>query len=1287
MKAKAKKNDGDEHELLINRKAHAYDGDSHHHNHPLHLEWAEISWTRWPSVLCWWWVYPILSICSKRTITDNDLDDLPHEDKCATLHEKLNNYDQTQMTTLKVIVATCWKQIVLYGFLLLPVLITRLAQPLILRQIVLHIESRQNSSTTTSTSVSVGYIYPVALFISMVIQAFLHHQIIFRSYRLGLMVRNLVTSMIYTRLLSINTSLLQQLTSANAINLVASDATKFDEFFIYVHYLWEAPLEAALVFGILCWTIGPWASLSGYIIFFLMIPLQILFSRQFSRYRGITATHADSRLHSFEELINGCQVIKIYNWEKSLEERVLRMRELELASIRRASHVRALNMSLYFASVPLIGFALFAGAYFSGRLLKASEIFMALAFFCQMRPPVTSFLPIAIEKVSDIRIALQRIDAFMKLTIKCQWQQQKKQKPPMPDMNLPEEKGALILHDASFSWNDHGNCLSSLNINIEPGTFVGIKGPVGSGKSSLFAAFLGEMTQTGGQTYVNGSFFSYAAQSPWIYADTLRANILLGKAFDKQRYAHVLRACCLDVDLSMIGPSGDSTVIGEKGVNLSGGQRARLSLARALYADADIYLLDDPLAAVDGTVAKRIYDRCIGPHGLLSRKTRILITHQTQFLTESHQTIFLTNGRIQTLDPADESVVKHESIDRTDNRIDDDEPLSVSMLDIEQPTADANSIIADETATYQSTSWSTCYALFTAPPLRSFGLYLLIALLMIGEILYDGINVWLAVWYKDNRSDEQQHLTIVCIYFALVMAILVLGVIRAVYFFHQILNGTNDLHNRMLSGVLYTSMRFFESNPSGRILNRASKDQQIIDELLPVAMFDAIQLLLLIAGSIIIVVCIYPWLVILVVVLLSVFWILRRFYVRSSRQLKHLESQTRSPVYALFTSTLNGLATIRAFRVKDDFIQLFTDRIDANTRASLIMKSASQWFGFRIDLMVALFSFATAVFVIMTLGKTNLALVALALMNTISMGGALQWGTRQSAEAENYMTSVERIEEYAQLPREEDEGGSKKVIQTPPDWPGSGEIEFHNYSLRYRSNLEPALKNITLSIISGEKVGVIGRTGIYEFLISSPYVTHISFRLGAGKSSVFQGLLRLVDRSNINGVILIDGIDISRVTLSHLRSHLSVIPQQSALFNGSLRYNIDPFNTYSDEQCWTALEAVQLKQMASEHPSGIQMHIDGSGSNLSVGQRQLVCIARAILKQSRILLIDEATANIDEETDRLIQSIIAERFQNRTVLTIAHRLNTVIDSDRLVMLDKGMVVGFDVPHKVLPNFA
>ncbi|CAF3726406.1 unnamed protein product [Rotaria sp. Silwood1] len=854
-----------------------------------------------------------------------------------------------------------------------------IVEALLIYRLILYIHTHESFKTIISTSTGRGYLYAIGLFVCAFFQALILQHYNFCVFRLELKVRSLLSSIIYTRLLSINTAALRQVTINHIISVVSNDIPKFDEFFKYVFYLWKAPLIAAIFFGLLWWIIGLWPTLFSYITVILLIPLQMILGQQFNRCREKIMTHTAQRLHAFKELIDGYQTIKMYNWEKHFETRVSRIRELELSAIRRASFLRAINMAIFFAVMPLVGFSTYAGAWFTGDQLKVVDILIALGFFSQMRDPIVYGLPLAIEKLSELRLAWQRIDRLIQLMIK-----EGERTLYTSDNNHYQRKGAITMRNSSFSWNGHDDCLSSLNIDIEPGKFVGITGVVGSGKSSLFAAILGEMIQTQGEVNINDSSFSYAAQSPWIFSDTLRANILFEKPYDEQRYTSVLHACCLDFDVTTLGLRGDLTIIGENGVNLSGGQKMRVSLARALYADADIYLLDDPLAALDRIVGKRIYDQCIGPNSLLKNKTRLLITHQTHLLNDIHQMIILTHGRIGSQDHCNLLKTESEEVDQKNSRIEDETSISLAMLEIRQSSIVPESIIVDEVSKVHNVNYSLWYSLFTAPPLGLFGLCIMIILLVLGEILHDGIYLWLIRWFQQSENNDGQR-SIGIKYFLLTMATLIVAVGRSHYFFYQILNGSNYFHNRMLSGLLHTSMRFFESNPSGRILNRVSKDQQVMDEILPATSLEAIQLAIMVIGSLIIIISINPWVIIVLILLGPTTWLLCRYYLRSSQQLQRMESISRSPVFGFFLSSINGLATIRAFKVQNDMICSLMNLVDTNARSYLYMAGAARWFCCRFDIMTTLIVLFAAIFVVILRDKVNPALLTLTLLYSINL--------------------------------------------------------------------------------------------------------------------------------------------------------------------------------------------------------------------------------------------------------------------------------------------------------------
>ncbi|CAF2965348.1 unnamed protein product [Rotaria sp. Silwood2] len=1207
------------------------------------LDWAESSWTRWIHVLLWWWIKPILSLGNRRTLVDDDLSDISVNDKCSVLLNKAN-YDSSKWPgTWYVIRRTFMKDLLQTMLIMLAYTATRVVQPLLVREIVLYISNASEIPTYA------GYLSAVGLGICSILQAIIHQQSFFRNQRVGIRVRNTLSCAIYKQLLTINTASLYRTTAAQTINLVANDAGKFEEMCSYFHYLWVAPLEALIMFGLIWQNVGL-STLFGYAVLVLLVPLQLVFSRLFSRYRKITMTRTDKRVQTINELVNGCQIIKMYNWEKAMEKLVQETRLSELQSISNSSRLRALNSGISFASLPLISLATFGGDWLIGKQLIPANIFTALSFFSLVRAPVMSLLPLIIEKLSEARVAATRIDQFMRLEILMNRREKEQNK-----------KGdhAIIMEDASFSWKDTP-CLLSLHLKVKYGTLLGVKGAIGAGKSSLLAAILGEINLVSGTIRQCVRSISYAPQSSWIFTDTIRSNILLGKPMDEERYKSVIKACCLDIDLQNFGEIGDLMMIGDKGVNLSGGQKARISLARALYADADLYLLDDPLAAVDPKVAKKIFDQCIGPRSLLRQKTRILVTHQVHFLDEADQTIRLANGHIHELysERPDEDQQSNTTTEADSS--DDDE----TDFKLNTAIADMNSIVKSETSTDGAVKWNVWFQLFTAPPLRWFGFILLIFLLLGTQALYDFTNRWLSMWSAKSEKNTSSSLD-AYVYLGLTIGTLITALVRTGFLIYVMLCGSTCFHNQMLNGILYTSLRFFESNPSGRILNRASKDQQVLDELLPSTVIETIQNLLMILGSVIIIGITNPWVLLILVPLTPAFWWLRRFYIRSSLQLKRLESVTRSPVYALFSSSLDGLTSIRAFEVQDDFLHMFMERVDANSRAYFALVAVGRWLGLQLSYMTCLLTLVTAILGVALRHQIDPSAAALSITYCITITTLFQWAVRQSVEAENFMTSAERVHEYGQLVPEDHRNNSKNevLVQLPSDWPSRGIIEFKNYTFRYRPELDSALKNLNLRIESKEKIGVIGRTG-------------------AGKSSLLQALFRLVDQSSITGSILIDDIDIGCVSLNELRSHLSVIPQQPILFCGTLRYNLDPFEQYSDEECLRALEAVQLKKLVCNHPDGISQLVAESGSNLSAGERQLICVARAILKRSHILLIDEATAHVDHVTDSMIQNVIRDKFHDRTILTIAHRLNTIANSDRILMLEQGKIVYFDVPSKM-----
>ncbi|XP_018045492.1 PREDICTED: probable multidrug resistance-associated protein lethal(2)03659 [Atta colombica] len=809
---------------------------------------------------------------------------------------------------------------------------------------------------------------------------------------------------------------------------------------------------------------------------------------------------------------------------------------------------------------------------------------------------------------------------------------------------------------------------------------------VGTGKSSLLNVILKELRLQEGSIQVNGKI-AYASQEPWLFAGSVRQNILFGRKMDQVRYDRVTKVCQLKKDFSLL-PYGDKTIVGERGISLSGGQRARINLARAVYADADIFLMDDPLSAVDAHVGKHMFDECIDKY--LRGKTRILVTHQLQYLRDVDRIIVLKDGTIQAEGTYDELGSMGVDFGRLlENQTKTDEksshPSSAPVSRSNSRTASISSLSSfmtndtskqepDEVA--ETRTVGTVSGEVYTSYLRAGGNWCVIAIVtmlcILTQLAASGGDFFLAQWvnieeHYMNQTDDgvvedsKSPLTrMQCIYIfsGLTVLTICITLIRSWAFFWTCMRASMRLHDRMFRSISRATMRFFNTNTSGRVLNRFSKDVGAVDEMLPTALIDCLQIGLALLGIIIVVAIANTWLLIPTTLVGIVFYYLRIFYLATSRSVKRLEGITRSPVFAHLSATLQGLPTIRAFGAEAILTKEFDNHQDLHSSAWYIFIASSRAFGFWLDVFCVLYiMLVTLSFLVLdnySRGSMDGGFVGLAITQSIGLTGMFQWGMRQSAELENQMTSVERILEYSKV-------DSEPSLESAPDkkpkseWPQKGKIEFKNVFLRYAPLQPPVLRNLCFVVLPQEKIGIVGRTG-------------------AGKSSLIQALFRLAD---MDGLIEIDAIDTSQIGLHDLRCKISIIPQEPFLFSGSLRRNLDPFDLYPDEPLWRALEEVELKEI------GLEAHINEGGSNLSVGQRQLVCLARAIVRNNPILVLDEATANVDPRTDELIQTTIRKKFEKCTVLTIAHRLNTVMDSDRILVMDAGNAVEFDHPHMLL----
>ncbi|XP_024281415.2 ATP-binding cassette sub-family C member 4 isoform X3 [Oncorhynchus tshawytscha] len=1060
---------------------------------------------------------------------------------------------------------------------------------------------------------------------------------------------------------------------------------------IFLHFLWVGPLQAAAVLGLLWVEIGP-SCLAGMAVLVILMPTQTMFGRLFSKFRSKTAALTDNRIRTMNEVVSGIRIIKMYAWEKPFSALVNDVRRKEISKIMSSSYLRGLNMASFFAASKIIVFITFTVYVLLGNTISASRVFVAVSLYGAVRLTVTLFFPSAIEKLSETRISVRRIKTFLLLDeivkSKHGFLQEEKQEPNVEIQDL------ICYWDTS----QDAPSLQNLSLTVKSEQLVAVIGPVGAGKSSLLSAILGELPHDKGVLKVKGQL-TYASQQPWVFPGTIRSNILFGKALHPQKYEKVLRACALKRDMELL-PDGDLTVIGDRGATLSGGQKARVNLARAVYQDADIYLLDDPLSAVDAEVGRHLFEQCIC--GILKNKPRILVTHQLQYLQAANQILVLKEGHMVARGTYSElqrsgvdftSLLKREEEGpqapgvETESRSPCSRTLSqnseVSHTTSIRSVKDGTEQLPAEpvqTVVEESRSEGTIgvglyvkYLKAGANILVLIGVVLLQFLAQAAYILQDW---WLAYWAGEQEKlnvngtvtvqngvnvTEQLNLDFYLgIYAGLTGATLIFGFARSLVMFNVLVKAAQSLHNRMFNSILRTPVRFFDVNPIGRVLNRFSKDIGQLDAALPWTFVDFIQIFLQIIGVVAVAASVIPWILIPLVPLVIVFLFLRRYFLQTSRDVKRLESTTRSPVFSHLSSSLQGLWTIRAFRAEERFQNTFDAYQDLHSESWFLFLVTSRWFAVRLDGMCAVFVTITAFGCLLLRDQVEAGSVGLALSYAVTLMGMFQWGVRQSAEVENMMTSVERVVEYTEL---ESEAPWETQKRPPPEWPSQGLITFDRVSFSYSSDGPVVLKDMKAMFRPKEKVGIVGRTG-------------------AGKSSLVSALFRLAEPE---GRIYIDGVLTSEIGLHDLRQKMSIIPQDPVLFTGTMRKNLDPFSQHTDEDLWNALQEVQLKSVVEELPNKMETVLAESGSNFSVGQRQLVCLARAVLRKNRILIIDEATANVDPRTDELIQKTIRDKFRECTVLTIAHRLNTIIDSDRILVLDAGQIHEYDEPYTLLQN--
>ncbi|KAK9303947.1 hypothetical protein QLX08_004533 [Tetragonisca angustula] len=1174
-----------------------------------------------------------------------------------------------------------------------------------------------------------GYFYAVLLLLTAVFQTLVLSQYFHRMFLVGLRIRTALIAAIYRKALRISNSARKESTVGEIVNLMSVDAQRFMDLTAYINMIWSAPLQIILALYFLWDILGP-AVLAGLAVLLILIPINVLITNRLKTLQIRQMKHKDERVKLMNEVLNGIKVLKLYAWEPSFEEQILKIRTKEIKVLKETAYLNSGTSFIWsFAPflVSLVSFATYILIDENNRL-TSKIAFVSLSLFNILRFPL-SILPMMIGNMIQAYVSVKRINKFMNT----------EELDPNNVQHDPSESHTLLIENGTFAWdleNIERPTLRNINLHVEQGQLIAVVGTVGSGKSSLLSALLGEMDKISGRVNTKGSI-AYVSQQAWIQNASLQDNVLFGKSMHKSVYNRVIESCALNPDLKVL-PAGDQTEIGEKGINLSGGQKQRVSLARAVYNDSDIYFLDDPLSAVDSHVGKHIFENVIGPNGLLKKKTRILVTHGITYLPEVDNIIVLKDGEItevgsykQLLEKRgafSEFLVQHlqevhadgeseadlheikqhlestigsnelqQKLTRGRSRLSESQSESSSIADRRSlngslkrqystssqqsgiyensnnmketkllPPKLGEKLIEVEKTETGSVKWRVYSHYF-----KSIGWFLSILTIIMNAIFQGfsiGSNAWLSVWSDSNLTDynntvnqvEQNMYLGVYAGLGLGQGVTVLG--GALILAKGTIRASVNLFESTLQRVLRNPMSFFDKTPTGRILNRLSKDTDVIDNTLPSILRSWIACLFGVIATLVVISVSTPEFIAIIVPISVIYYFVQRFYVASSRQLKRLESVSRSPIYSHFSETVSGAQMIRAFGVQNRFIEESESKVDFNQMCYYPSIIANRWLAVRLEMVGNLIIFFSALFAVLSRDTIKSGVVGLSVSYALQITQTLNWLVRMTSDVETNIVAVERIKEYGETPQE---AVWKNPDCTPPkEWPVQGRVEFKDYKVRYRENLDFVLCGLSFSVNGGEKVGIVGRTG-------------------AGKSSLTLALFRIIEAAD--GKIIIDDIDIAKLGLHDLRSRLTIIPQDPVLFSGSLRINLDPFNSYSDDEVWRALEHAHLKCFIKTLPNGLLYELSEGGENLSIGQRQLICLARALLRKTKVLILDEATASVDLETDDLIQRTIRQEFKDCTILTIAHRLNTILDSDRVIVLDNGRIVEYDSPESLLHN--
>ncbi|KAK1662423.1 hypothetical protein QYE76_050582 [Lolium multiflorum] len=1241
------------------------------------------------SVLTFSWMGTLFAVGHRKTLDLDDVPDLDHGDSVAGLlpsfkanlealtSDGSGGQKVTAFKLTRALVRTVWWHIAVTAVYALIYSLAIYVGPYLIDSLVRFLNGDERYA-------SKGKLLVVTFIAAKVFECLSQRHWFFRVQQAGIRMRSALVSVVYQKGISLSSSSRQSCSSGEMINIISVDADRVGLFSWYMHEFWLIPFQVSMALFILYSTLGiaSVAALGVTVIVMLatVLPMQIQ-----EKFQGNLMDCKDVRMKATSEILRNMRILKLQGWEMKFLSRIIDLRKIEESWLKKYLYTSSVTTFVFWCAPTFVAVVTFGACMLLRIPLDSGKVLSALATFRVLQEPIYG-LPDMIAMLIKTKVSLDRIASFLCL----------EELPLDAVQRLPSGSSdvAIEVSNGCFSWDALAEVptLKDLNFQARQGMRVAVCGMVGSGKSSLLSCILGEMPKLSGEVKACGTM-AYVSQLAWIQSGKIQDNILFGKEMDSEKYDRVLDSCSLKKDLEIL-PFGDQTVIGERGINLSGGQKQRIQIARALYQDADIYLFDDPFSAVDAHTGSHLFKECL--LGALGSKTVVYVTHQIEFLPAADLILVMKGGRIAQAGKYNEILGSGEELMELVGAHQD----ALTALDVIDFANGGNEAFSS------SGPASLCRSLSSAEEKDKQNLkedvgkvqsgqlvqeeerekgrvgfwvywkYLtlayggaLVPFVLIAQILFQVLqiasNYWMA-WASPVSKDAEPPVsmsTLIYVFVALAGASSLCILVRALFLVTAAYKTSTLFFNKMHMSIFRAPMSFFDSTPSGRILNRASADQSEVDTSIAEQMgsvaFSIIQLV-----GIIVVMSQVAWQVFVVFVPLTVacFWY-QRYYIDTARELQRLVGVCKAPIIQHFAESITGSATIRSFGKENQFVSTNSDLMDAFSRPKFYNAAAREWLCFRLDTLSCLtFAFSLIFLISLPTGLIDPAIAGLAVTYGLNLNTLQAFVVWYMCNLENKIISVERILQYINIPKEPPLSMSGDKL--PYNWPSEGEIQLHNLHVRYAPQLPFVLKGLTVTFPGAMKIGIVGRTG-------------------SGKSTLIQALFRIVDPTI--GQILVDSVDICTIGLHDLRSRLSIIPQDPTMFEGTIRSNLDPLGEYNDNQIWEALDNCQLGDEIRRKDLKLDSPVIEDGENWSVGQRQLVCLGRVILKRTKILVLDEATASVDTATDNLIQKTLRENFSEATVITIAHRITSVLDSDMVLLLDNGVAVEHDTPAKLLED--